>query len=124
MIDLKSVFEFHTAGNGSHADCFKLVWAIPKDLPYFQGHFPGQPILPAIAIIDASTEAVKRHLKLDSIYLSEVKSAKFLNPVLPELKVSIACSKMQNGDWSIDWTTNHEGQIESQQVLAKLVLTF
>lgn len=71
---------------------------------YFSGHFPGQPIMPGILIIEAMAQASivlfygsqdpARNKKL-SYYLGSVK-VRFLNPVIPgdQLKITIEPLKM------------------------------
>jgi len=63
---------------------------IPLDHPAFIGHFPGNPILPGVAILDIVVSA----------YESEVFGipvAKFLNIVAPGDTLSVDISNHENG---------------------------
>ncbi|HEY9132924.1 MAG TPA: hydroxymyristoyl-ACP dehydratase [Dyella sp.] len=54
---------------------------IPADHPSLPGHFPGQPIVPGVLLLDAVAEALytsRGHR------LTQVVEAKFLSPLLPE----------------------------------------
>ena len=54
----------------------------------FQGHFPGQPVLPGVCMICAVLVAAEDTLGME-IKMRAVKSAKFFSPVLPEQTVSM-----------------------------------
>ena len=96
-------------------------WTVPKELSYFDGHFPGNPILPAIAIIDISNELLNRALS-KSLYLTSIKTAKFTGLVIPGLTVQIRAILVAPAEWQVDWT-NSSGD-SSISKLASLRLIF
>ncbi len=58
--------------------------------PYFQGHFPGYPVMPGVLIVEAMAQAAgilvlskmpDRHTK--HVYLATVVEARFRRPVVP-----------------------------------------
>ncbi|GFZ88126.1 3-hydroxyacyl-[acyl-carrier-protein] dehydratase FabZ [Rickettsiales bacterium] len=59
--------------------------------PFFVGHFPGEPIMPGVLIIEAMAQAAAifayKFLDVDSsrklVVLSKVESAKFIKSVVP-----------------------------------------
>lgn len=57
--------------------------------PVLQGHFPGNPVVPGVLIVEAMAQAaaVLGHLSyeqgLTTCYLTEVTSARFRKPVVP-----------------------------------------
>ncbi|MEN8141399.1 MAG: 3-hydroxyacyl-ACP dehydratase FabZ [Thermodesulfobacteriota bacterium] len=65
--------------------------------PFFQGHFPGRPIMPGLLIIEAMAQATALMVLYNSdegaipLYLAGVNKAKIMRPVVPgdclELKV-------------------------------------
>ena len=59
-----------------------LPLRIPTDHPAYAGHFPGQPILPGVVLLDAALHALAR-VQGNSAASGQIKSAKFLSPVLP-----------------------------------------
>ena len=59
----------------------------PADFPPFNGHFPGNPILPGIAQIALITEILNR-ADASGYTLDTVKRVKFLAPALPEKQLS------------------------------------
>ena len=69
---------------------------VKKESFFFQGHFPGQPIMPGVIIVEAfgqaaaaltayslSSEEVENKL----VYLMSVDKARFRNPIIPECKL-------------------------------------
>ncbi|MCB0393657.1 MAG: hypothetical protein KDD25_03825 [Bdellovibrionales bacterium] len=60
---------------------------IEPDLPYFDGHFPDNPVLPAIAFCDLAEMAAKKMGVLEGI--QNYRVAKFMAPVLPNQTVQI-----------------------------------
>lgn len=89
-------------------------WTVPSDLPYLNGHFPGQPVFPAVGIVDASVELVRKLSGVSSLYLKSVPSAKFSQPIGPGSRVHIDAAKVSadatasgsgpSGEWQIDWS--------------------
>lgn len=59
-----------------------LPLPIAADHPAYAGHFPGQPILPGVVLLDAALYALAGVLGMPAAS-GQIKSAKFLSPVLP-----------------------------------------
>jgi 3-hydroxyacyl-[acyl-carrier-protein] dehydratase len=59
----------------------------------FQGHFPGKPILPGICLIQAMLGSYEAYHKIP-IRLIELRTAKFVAPVLPEEDIIMECQEM------------------------------
>lgn len=55
---------------------------IPADHPAYAGHFPGRPILPGVVLLDAALHALAARGGVQA-GPAQLKSAKFLSPVLP-----------------------------------------
>lgn len=57
---------------------------IAADHPAYAGHFPGQPILPGVVLLDAALQALaERQDRPAKLASAQLKSAKFLSPVRP-----------------------------------------
>ena len=64
---------------------------VPTDSPWFSGHFPGEPILPGIALIHIVWQAIVRDAgeRNEEIRLDTVKRVRFTQPVRPGENLSV-----------------------------------
>ena len=71
---------------------------VKKDSFFVQGHFPGQPVMPGVLIVEAFGQAAAALTAygLDPktydnklVYLMSVDKARFRNPVLPDCKLEL-----------------------------------
>ncbi len=86
------------AGTATH-----VVWKIPADLPYLNGHFPQSPIFPAVGIVDASTVLLQKVLQQSDLRVKAIVSAKFLSPIIPDQVVRIEWHKVSETEWQVEW---------------------
>lgn len=70
---------------------FDAEFMLNGDFTGFEGHFPGNPILPGIYLVTACLLAAGEALG-SSVKMSRLKSAKFFSPVAPGEKVAIKAS--------------------------------
>ena len=72
--------------------------------PFFQGHFPSQPIMPGVLIIEAMAQAsailVVKTLGADSegkiVYFMTIDNARFRHPVIPGDQLELHCNKIRH----------------------------
>lgn len=72
--------------------------------PYFQGHFPRQPVMPGVLIIEsmAQTAAVLVVETLEGaaagqlVYFMSIEEARFRRPVFPGDQLRVAVTKLRN----------------------------
>ena len=88
--------------NGT-SDPMTAEWTASANLGYFKGHFPGNPILPAVAIIDVSIEILRRALRLEELAVKSIKSCKFMHPILPDTSNEIIFRRTSENEWQFDW---------------------
>jgi 3-hydroxyacyl-[acyl-carrier-protein] dehydratase len=70
-----------------------LPLSVPADHPAYAGHFPGQPILPGVVLLDEVLHALAARQGLE-VAVGQLKSAKFPSPVAPgeALRLSYAAT--------------------------------
>lgn len=63
------------------------TFVIPHDHPSLAGHFPGNPITPGVVTLDHVAQGLLQ--QLPEMQLHGFPVAKFLNPVLPGVTVTV-----------------------------------
>ncbi len=57
-------------------------WTVPVDHPSFTGHFPGNPTLPGVVLLDVALHSIATATGVSSD-ICVINSVKFLSPALP-----------------------------------------
>jgi len=80
--------------------------------PYFQGHFPGHPVMPGVLIIEAMAQVAGIMAYTASgdeaitkvSYFMAIDSAKFRKPVFPgdQLRIEIETTMCRRGIWGVN----------------------
>ena len=88
--------------------------------PFFQGHFPGRPVMPGVLVIEAMAQAggVLSHVTLGEVepkplfFLAGVNNARFRRTVLPgdQLVVQVNVEKIKRGIWFYSCSASVGGQ--------------
>ena len=89
--------------------------------PFFQGHFPGQPVMPGVLIVEAFGQAAAaltahgidpKEYANKLVYLMGVDKARFRNPVIPdcELHLEIEAIRSHGRVWKYKGTAKVDGK--------------
>jgi hypothetical protein len=83
----------------------RVRWEVTGRLRYFEGHFPGFPVLPGVATIDVTLEAIRRVLGKSELRLKTLQNAKFLRPIRPgdSIEINLLSDEAHPGDWKAEW---------------------
>ena len=73
---------------------------VPADSPWFSGHFPGEPILPGIALVYMVEQAIVQDAlaKGEQILLHTLKRVRFTQPVRPGETLSVHITGEEAGE--------------------------
>ncbi len=93
---------------------------------FFQGHFPGAPVMPGVLIIEAMAQTAgvmiyrdlpDRDTKL--IYFSAIESAKFRRPVLPgdQLRIEMEMLQRRNNFGKMQGRALVDGKLAAEAVV-------
>jgi 3-hydroxyacyl-[acyl-carrier-protein] dehydratase len=78
------------------ADVIITPLSIPANHPAYAGHFPGQPVLPGVVLLDATLQALERAGRGDT-RTWEINSAKFQSAVRPGEELTLQHETLPNG---------------------------
>ena len=97
------------------------IMNVKKDGFYVQGHFPGQPVMPGVLIVEAFGQGAaaltahgidKSTYESKLVFLMTIEKAKFRNPVLPdcELHLEIEAIRSHGRVWKYKGTAKVDGK--------------
>src|SRR5690554_1013967 len=101
--------------------------------PYFQGHFPGKPIMPGVSIIEAmaQTAAVMVALAIDGIdanllvYFMSVDKCRFRRMVVPgdvlEMRVTTIRGRPGGKVWKFSGVATVDGEVACEAELMAMI---
>lgn len=77
-------------------DAVDSTWTVPVDHPAFAGHFPGQPIVPGVVLLDHAIQLAAPWLQRPGANW-RIDSAKFFRPVGPGQALNYALRRKPSG---------------------------
>jgi 3-hydroxyacyl-[acyl-carrier-protein] dehydratase len=84
--------------------------------PFFQGHFPGNPVMPGVLTVEAMAQvagilAFKAGVHGKAVYFMSIEKAKFRKPVLPgdQLRLAVKVTHRRGVVWKFTGTA-HVGE--------------
>ncbi len=100
--------------------------------PYFQGHFPKQPVMPGVLVIEsmAQTAAVLVVMTLGSsaegklVYFTSIDSARFRKPVTPGDTVFVRVEKRRRRGnlWQFTGEAQVDGALMAEATFAAMII--
>ena len=104
-----------------HLKSATAIVNVRKDSFFVQGHFPGQPVMPGVLIVEAFGQAAAaltaygvdpKEYENKLVYLMSVEKARFRNPVLPncELHLDIEAVRSHGRVWKYKGVAKVDGK--------------
>ncbi len=96
--------------------------------PFFQGHFPEQPIMPGVLIIEAMAQvagvmAFRSGVEGKSVYFMSIDNAKFRRPIVPgdQVIMEIKVLKQRGNVWKFSGVATVDGKTVSEAEFTAMV---
>jgi 3-hydroxyacyl-[acyl-carrier-protein] dehydratase len=108
------------------------IKAVSVNEPFFQGHFPGHPVMPGVLIIEcmAQTAAalVISTLGPDAgipiVYFMSIESAKFRKPVTPgdHLRLNVVKERRRGNVWRFNGIGRVDGVVVAEASITAMIM--
>ncbi len=96
--------------------------------PFFQGHFPGNPIMPGVLIIEAMAQvsgvlAILSGVKGRNTVFMGIEKAKFRKPVIPgdQLRIEVNVIRTRMSVWKFTGTATVDGNTVAEAEFTAMV---
>ena len=99
--------------------------------PFFQGHFPGQPIMPGVLIVEAMAQtagvlafkSMPEEFKKKVVYFMGIDKVRFRRPVQPgdQIRMEMVVSKQRKSIWGFTGKAYVEDQLAAEAELMAMV---
>jgi 3-hydroxyacyl-[acyl-carrier-protein] dehydratase len=103
-----------------------LAWkSVTMNEPFFQGHFPGSPVMPGVLILEALAQAgallatlslTPEQVNDKLTYLMGIDAARFRRPVVPgdRLELSVEVTKRKGAVWKQSAVARVDGEVVAE----------
>ena len=116
-----------------HLKSATAIVNVAKTSFFVQGHFPGQPVMPGVFIVEAFGQAAAaltacginpKEYENKLVYLMSVEKARFRNPVIPdcELNLDIEALRSHGRVWKYKGIAKVNGKIMSDAEWAATIV--
>lgn len=97
--------------------------------PFFEGHFPGNPIMPGVLIVEAMAQvaglmAFASGVQGDTVYFMSIEKAKFRKPVVPgdQLRLEITRIQQRGNVWKFSGVATVDGKMVAEADFTAMVV--
>jgi 3-hydroxyacyl-[acyl-carrier-protein] dehydratase len=97
--------------------------------PFFQGHFPNNPIMPGVLVVEAMAQvsgilAMYNGPKGSSVYFMSIDKAKFRKPVVPgdQLRFEVSVLQQRKNVWKFSGKTFVDNKVVAEAEFKAMIL--
>ncbi|MCI4626543.1 MAG: 3-hydroxyacyl-ACP dehydratase FabZ [Candidatus Magnetoovum sp. WYHC-5] len=106
----------------------KGIKNVTMNEPFFQGHFPGNPVMPGVMIIEAIAQvsgilAFQSGMKGNTVLFMSIEKAKFRKPVVPgdQLLIEVKVLHKRGNVWKFSGKASVDGAVVSEAEFTAMV---
>jgi 3-hydroxyacyl-[acyl-carrier-protein] dehydratase len=100
--------------------------------PFFQGHFPGHPVMPGVLIVEAMAqtaaalviESLGEGVGTPIVYFMSIDNAKFRKPVVPgdQLRLHMTKDRKRGNVWRFNGVANVDGATVAEASITAMIM--
>ncbi|NNM55661.1 3-hydroxyacyl-ACP dehydratase FabZ [Acidocella sp.] len=100
--------------------------------PFFQGHFPGHPVMPGVLIVESMAQTaaalVISGMGEDAgspiVYFMSIENAKFRKPVTPgdQLRLELVKDRKRGNVWRFNGTARVDGVVVAEASITAMIM--
>ena len=108
------------------------IHAVSVNEPFFQGHFPGHPVMPGVLIIESMAQTaavlVVETLGIDAagkvVYFMTIEGAKFRRPVVPGnlLRIHVTKQRQRGNVWKFSGVAKVDGVSVAEATYSAMII--
>ena len=96
-----AVFSFDAVSQSGGDDVLVCNCTVTADMPFFKGHFPGLPLMPAVAQLEMIRALLEKHSGWN-VTIAGGSGLKFSGRIQPDDKLTIRLQRRPSGDISFN----------------------
>ena len=96
---------------------------------FFQGHFPGNPIMPGVLVVEAMAQvagvlAFNSGMQGSSVYFMSIEKAKFRKPIVPgdQVKLEINVLQQRGNVWKFSGTSTVDDKVVAESEFTAMLI--
>jgi 3-hydroxyacyl-[acyl-carrier-protein] dehydratase len=100
--------------------------------PFFEGHFPGHPVMPGVLIIESMAQTAAAlvistlgpEAGIPIVYFMSVENAKFRKPVTPgdQLRLTVAKDRRRGNVWRFNGVGRVDGVVVAEASITAMIM--
>jgi len=100
--------------------------------PFFQGHFPGHPVMPGVLIVESMAQTAAAlvistlgpDIGTPIVYFMSIEGAKFRKPVTPgdQLRLEMVKDRKRGNVWRFNGTARVDGVVVAEASITAMIM--